>query len=58
MGRTGNTKPKCQIQIEYEDDDYTYISSTYPYKALKAEIEQIKKPIIVHFTAMPTALSW
>lgn len=37
--------PKMPIRIEYEDSDYTYISSEYQYKVLKKDIEEIKVPI-------------
>lgn len=43
------------IQIEYEDDNYTYISSNYQHSKLKADIEDIKQPITIHYTAMHTA---
>lgn len=37
--------PKVAIRIEYEDENYTYISSEYPHKVLKKDIEEIKVPI-------------
>lgn len=37
--------PKMAIRIEYEDNDYNYISSVYPHKMLKKDIEEIKVPI-------------
>lgn len=37
--------PKVAIAIEYEDENYTYISSKYPHKVLKKDIEEIKVPI-------------
>lgn len=45
------TTPKYPIRIEFEDEKYTYISGFYSYKELKKDIEGIKKPIIIHFTA-------
>ena len=33
------------IRIEYEDENYIYISSEYPHKVLKKDIEEIKVPI-------------
>lgn len=35
------------IQIEYEDENYTYISSHYLHQELKADIEEIKRPITI-----------
>lgn len=37
--------PKVAIRIEYEDENYTYMSSSYGYKSLKKDIEDIKVPI-------------
>lgn len=37
--------PKVAIRIEYEDENYTYISSEYQHKVLKKDIEDIKVPI-------------
>ena len=37
--------PQLHISIEYEDENYTYISSYYPHKALKKDIEEYKVPI-------------
>lgn len=37
--------PLMPIRIEYEDENYTYISSEYPHKVLKKDIEEIKVPI-------------
>ena len=39
--------PQMPIRIEYEDSDYTYISSEYPHKVLKKDIEEIKVPITI-----------
>lgn len=39
--------PKMPIRIEYEDNDYTYISSSYDYRSLKKDIEEIKVPITI-----------
>lgn len=39
--------PKMPIRIEYEDENYTYISSEYQYKELKDSIESIKVPITI-----------
>ena len=39
--------PKVAIRIEYEDENYTYISSSYGYKSLKKDIEEIKVPITI-----------
>jgi hypothetical protein len=35
------------VAIEYEDENYTYISSRYQHKKLKADIESIKRPITI-----------
>lgn len=35
------------IRIEYEDKNYTYVSSCYAYNELKRDIETIKKPITI-----------
>ena len=35
------------IRIEYEDENYTYISSEYSYRQLQRDIETIKKPITI-----------
>lgn len=40
-------EPKMPIRIEYEDSDYTYMSSSYGYKSLKKDIEDIKVPITI-----------
>lgn len=48
------TIPKMAIRIEYEDNDYNYISSVYPHKMLKKDIEEIKEPITIIYSA-PTA---
>lgn len=37
--------PKVAIRIEYEDENYTYISSEYQHKVLKKDIDEIKVPI-------------
>ena len=42
-----NAEPKYWVSIEFEDDNYTYISSTYPYKKLKKDIAEIKVPITI-----------
>lgn len=39
------------VAIEYEDDNYTHISSCYPHQELKADIEHIKRPITIHYSA-------
>ena len=39
--------PKVAIHIEYEDENYTYISSEYQHKVLKKDIEEIKVPITI-----------
>lgn len=39
--------PEMAIRIEYEDSDYTYISSEYPHKVLKKDIDEIKVPITI-----------
>lgn len=41
------TIPKVAIRIEYEDAEYTYISSEYPHRVLKKDIEEIKVPITI-----------
>lgn len=40
-------EPKMPIRIEYEDSDYTYVSSEYGYTCLKKDIETIKVPITI-----------
>ena len=47
------------IRIEYEDDNFTYISSEYPHKVLNKDIEEIKRPITIHYNknAQPIAES-
>lgn len=37
------------ISIEWEDENYTYISSWYTHKELKSSIEAIKRPITIHY---------
>lgn len=39
--------PKVAIRIEYEDENYTYISSEYQHKILRKDIEEIKVPITI-----------
>ena len=39
--------PKMPIRIEYEDENYTYMSSLYDYQSLKKDIEEIKVPITI-----------
>lgn len=39
--------PKVAIRIEYEDENYLYISSEYKHKELKDSIESIKVPITI-----------
>jgi hypothetical protein len=39
--------PKVAIRIEYEDENYTYMSSEYQHKVLKKDIEDIKVPITI-----------
>ena len=39
--------PKMPIRIEYEDENYTYMSSSYGYQSLKKDIEEIKVPITI-----------
>lgn len=46
--------PKKAIQIEYEDDDYTYISSKYNYRRLQKDIERIKVPITIVWQSAPS----
>ena len=43
--------PKYPIRIEFEDEKYTYISGFYSYKELKEDIELLKQPILIHFSA-------
>ena len=43
-------QPKMPISIEYQDNDYTYISSKYAYKELKKDIETIKTAITIIWT--------
>lgn len=45
------TVPHYPIRIEYQDDKYTYISGFYSYKELKEDIENVKRPILIHFSA-------
>lgn len=47
--------PKVAIRIEYEDENYTYISSEYQHKELKKDIDQIKAPITITWNSAPTA---
>ena len=42
---TRNNVANLDIRIEYEDENYTYISSEYQHKVLKKDIEEIKVPI-------------
>ena len=49
------TSPKMAIRIEYQDDDYTYISSEYGWKDLKKDIETIKVPIQITWNSASTA---
>lgn len=49
------TEPKMAIRIEYQDDDYTYISSEYGWKDLKKDIETIKVPIQITWNSASTA---
>lgn len=37
--------PQKALQIEYEDDEYIYISSSYTYKELKRDIEDLHFPM-------------
>ena len=41
--------PQMLLRIEYEDENYTYISSEYQHKVLKKDIEDIKVPITISF---------
>ena len=43
--------PELSVAIEYEDDDYTYMSSFYLHQYIKADIEHIKQPITIHYSA-------
>ena len=38
------------LTIEYEDEQYTYISSHYTWRELKRDVEDIKKPILIVWT--------
>lgn len=44
------TKPKYPVQIEWQDENYIYISSSYTYKELQPDVEALKVPITIHFT--------
>ena len=43
------SRPKMEISIEWEDEDYIYISSHYPYQKLQKDVETLKVPIIIRF---------
>ena len=45
--RTRANIQRLGITIEYEDDNYQYISSEYPFPELKQDIEGIKRPITI-----------
>ena len=51
MSKLRTSEPRRRIRIEYENEDYIYISSRYTFKELKAEMLRIKKPIKIHFSA-------
>lgn len=40
-------RPMQVVTIEYEDENYTYISSAYKWKKLKKDVETIKKKITI-----------
>lgn len=41
------------ISIEYEDDEYEYISSHYLHGVIKKDIEHIKRPITIYYSGYP-----
>lgn len=44
-----------RVQIEFEDSNYTYISSVYPWKSLKGDVEHTKVPINIMIHSTPSA---
>lgn len=44
------TQPKGRVSIEYDTEDYIMVSSSYPHKLLKRDIEDIKVPIKITIT--------
>ena len=39
------------ISIEFDDEEFEYISSHYLFSDLKKDIEAIKRPITINYTA-------
>lgn len=46
-GMSRTAIPRFPVRIEYEDDNYTYISSTYSWRQLKRDVEKITKKITI-----------
>lgn len=46
-GMSRTAIPRFPVRIEYEDDNYTYISSTYSWRQLKKDVEKIKRRITI-----------
>ena len=47
--RTRANIQRLGVSIEYEDEDYHYISSEYPFPVLKPDVEDIKRPITIRY---------
>jgi hypothetical protein len=45
MSRTTSPKPERMVSIEFEDENYTYVSSRYKWRQIKEDVETIKKRI-------------
>jgi hypothetical protein len=45
--RTKVPKPERMVSVEFEDDNYTYVSSRYKWRRLKNDVETIKKKITI-----------
>jgi hypothetical protein len=55
--RKDRVEPKVAIRIEFEDADYTNISSEYNYRTLQKDIESVKLPITIIWNSDSTAHS-
>ena len=47
VSRTTSPKPERMVSIEFEDENYTNISSQYKWRRLKKDVEKIKKKITI-----------
>lgn len=56
MSNRKETRHSMCVSIEFEDNNYTYISSAYPWKSLQGDVEQTKVPVKVIMKSAPTAL--